>query len=747
MARTTPAPPYRYTRPQLYSRPPSRTTRLHQAPSPERPRWQRVLRALLWVVLPVAAVGIGTSIGIMYAFTKVPAPTPPPRPQPITILAQDNREIARLVPEEGNRRDVKLSEIPQHVRQAVLAAEDKNFYEHGALSYRGIARAALSNLTGRGVGGGGSTITQQYVRNAFPYVGRERSLFRKIKEAIIAIKLEQNHTKDEIFEGYLNTIYFGRGAYGIEAAAQAYFGPPRKRELKVQELGIAQAAFLAGIIRSPEVYDEKENAASAKARRDTVLKAMVEQGWLGQDVLERARKLPIDGVYREQRGQRARNVAKEYRHVTLLVRQFLEEKLGEQAVELGGFTVRITIDHQMQVLARRAAENWLGNTRDPQVALVAIDPKTGRVLAYYGGRDSYRGKPDFNNYAAAMRQAGSTMKPFVLAEFLKRGHSLRSRIDGSAPLQLDTGEKVRNFDNRNYGMLDLTTATRLSVNTAYVRLIQQVGPKAVADLALACGMNDQVAPSDRVPVLDEVPTLALGSNSASTLQLASAFGCFANRGVHHEAYLVEWVRRDSDKGLLYRHAPDQGTRLLDERTADSVNAALSQVLGPGGTAGNAYPGRPAAGKTGTTNDNKDARFVGYLPEGPVASVWVGYRDFKQPLVNVRGVAQVTGGSFPALIWEEFMRSVIEHKQLPYQEFPAPDLSGVVLNPPPTTTLPPTTAPPMTTLPPTTAPVTTPPTISVPTTQPPGGGEGNSTTTTTQQQPPGLPGPSGRNGSG
>ncbi|MFL6186829.1 MAG: transglycosylase domain-containing protein, partial [Actinomycetes bacterium] len=273
------APPITPTRAARHQqgRPPGRE---RKQPPPSRSRLRQVLRWTLWLAVPAVAVAAGTIVGLIYAFARVPLPAEVPTAQTVVFLDQTGkREIGTLSAQE-NRRVVSLDRIPEHARRAVLAAEDRDFYDHGAISYRGLARAAASNLLRRRISEGGSTITQQYVKNAFPGVGRDRTLFRKLKEAVLAVKLERKFSKDKILEFYMNTVYFGRGAYGVDAAARTYFSVPGKRRVTAQSLTPAQSALLAGVIRSPEFYGRKDHAASAKLRRNYILQAMVDRGWL-----------------------------------------------------------------------------------------------------------------------------------------------------------------------------------------------------------------------------------------------------------------------------------------------------------------------------------------------------------------------------------------------------------------------------------------------------------------------------------
>jgi penicillin-binding protein 1A len=680
-----PITPTRAARHHQQGKPPSRERR--QAP-PGRSRLRRVLRWTLWLAIPAVAVAAGTVVGLIYAFARVPLPEEIPTAQTVVFLDQSGRKEIGTLSQE-NRRVVPLKKIPEDTRRAVLAAEDRDFYEHGAISWRGLARASAANLLRRRISEGGSTITQQYVKNAFPGVGRDRTLFRKLKEAVIAVKLERKFSKDQILEFYLNTVYFGRGAYGVDAAARTYF----KR--KAEDLSAGQSALLAGVIRSPEFYGRKEHAASAKVRRNYILQAMVDRGWLTAKEGRAAAATKLGIAWSTKRGG---IVNSEAPYFLEKVRQYLIARYGVDAVNLGGLRVRTTLDLAMQRQANDAVRGVLNDPKnDPRAALVAIDPRTGAVRAMYGGRN-FKSR-QFNYATNAIRQAGSTMKPFVLAQALADGYSINSVYPGPAELIVN-GEDFKNYGDTGYGQLTLQDATRLSVNTIYVQLMQQVQPDRVARLAKAHGLTAELAgpvkpgkdprPLEDRPVLKPVLALSLGSGDVTTLQLASAFGTWANRGIHHPAHLVEKVV-DAKGRVLEEHGRRQGTQVLNRVHADIMNMVLKGAVEDGtGSAARLY-GREVAGKTGTTSDYTDARFVGYTTD-LVASVWLGFDDSKHKLVNVRGLEGVSGGSLPAQIWHDFMDAATRDR--PNRPFELPtELGGTVLNS--TTTAPPVTVPPTT----------------------------------------------------
>jgi penicillin-binding protein 1A len=678
-----PITPTRAARHQQQGKPQGKERK--QAP-PSRSRLRRVLRWTLWLAVPAVAVAAGTVIGLIYAFARVPLPAEVPTAQTIVFLDETGKHEIGTLSAQENRRVVSLDKIPEETRRAVLAAEDRDFYDHGAISWRGLARASAANLLRRRISEGGSTITQQYVKNAFPGVGKDRTLFRKLKEAVLAVKLERKFSKDKILEFYMNTVYFGRGAYGIDAAARTYF------KQKVEELEPAQSALLAGVIRSPEFYGKKDHAASAKARRDYILQAMVDRGWLTakDGRAEMASKLGISWKARPQ------GIANSDAPFFLeKVRQYLVARYGPEAVNLGGLRVRTTLDMKMQKQANQTVKDILDNPKDdPRAALVAIDPRNGAVRAMYGGRNFKTRQ--FNYATNSIRQAGSTMKPFVLAQALNDGISVNSVYPGPAELIVN-GEDFKNYGDTSYGQMTLRDATRLSVNTIYVQLMQQVKPDRVARFAKAHGLAAELSgqaepardprPLEDSPVLKPVLALSLGSGDVTTLQLASAFGTWANRGIHQTPHLVQKVVDAKDR-VLEEHRNPQGTQVIAQVHADTMNMVLRSAVENGtGQAARLF-GREVAGKTGTTSDYTDARFVGYTPN-LVTSVWLGFDDPKQKLVGVRGLAGVSGGSLPAQIWHDFMD--LATRDRPNEPFPLPaELGGLVLNP--TTTAPPTTIP-------------------------------------------------------
>jgi len=576
-----------------------------------------------------------------------------------------------------DRINVPLDELPEVLVQAVLATEDRSFYDHGGVDPAGIARALYQDVRGTSARQGGSTITQQYVKKA--YLTSERSISRKIKEAVLAVKLEQQLEKEEILERYLNAIYFGRGAYGVGAASRAYFGKD------VRTIGVPEASYLAGLIRSPGSADAQDDPEEATRRRGTVLTAMREEGYISADIEAEvgARDWSYVVPRRDRRELQLREdwqgIGAEY--FIEAVRKEIAEEYGEDMLYGGGLRVYTTIDRAMQAAAWDAVTSTLTEPDDPAAALVAVD-EFGRVRAMIGGRDI---KQDSVNLAMGTsgggsgRQAGSSFKPFVLAEAIQQGISLNSKFEAPARLVLPNANagkdwKVRNYAESEQGVLDLVDATRVSSNTAYAQLMLEVGPSSVVDLAKQLGV---AAP------LPTVNSLVLGTGEVSVLDMASGFSTFSNRGVHNTPTLIQQIDQVDEDGkgvsAVEQFTPS-ADRVLTEAEADLVTYCLRTVV-EAGTGRAANIDRPVAGKTGTTQSNRDAWFVGYTPN-LTAAVWMGYPGApgEEPrfMEDVHGRA-VTGGSFPAEIWATFMRKAT--KDRPVGSFKTPtSFGGRELNP-------------------------------------------------------------------
>ena len=642
----------------------------------ERRLHKRALRYAV-VVIPAGFVLSILLFAVAYAFVDIPKPTDIATARSTIVYDRNNKVIARLHA-EADRIDIPFEQMPEHLREAVLAAEDHDFYSHGGVSLPSMVRAAFTNVMGLGVRQGGSTITQQFVKNA--YVGSERTLWRKVKEAIVSLKVERQLSKDEILEDYLNTIYLGRGAYGVEAAAQTYF---RKRAGRLE---LHESALLASIIRAPEAYDPVRNPERAKERRDFVLRTMARLGFVTADEAAEAVARPVKVRQRSTTTAPATVGA----HFVEEVRRILVREYGSDRVYRGGMTVRTTLDLSLQRYAEEAVASVLDRKDDPEAALVAVDTATGEVLAMVGGRTFEENQ--FNLATQGRRQAGSAFKPFVLATAIDEGLSIKSRFKAPAKITLETGFqpwKVQNYDRKNYGEIDLVDATEFSVNTVYAQLILKVGPRKAADMATLLGITSK---------LQAVPSLTLGTSEVSPMEMAGAYASFAAGGMHAPPHLIRSIQ-DGDRKTVFT-TDVKPTRVVPAPVANTVAYALTQVVEKG-TGGRADLGsRPVGGKTGTTEDHVDAWFAGFTRQISTA-VWMGFPDGEHKMENVRGIA-VTGGSFPAQIWRAFMEKAVA--DMPVESFGKPTFEGEILNESPTPSPSPT---PSTTVIPTLPPSTTP----------------------------------------
>jgi membrane peptidoglycan carboxypeptidase len=571
-----------------------------------------------------------------------------------TIFQYANgEEIGRVGTQ--NRQIVPLAKIPLKVRQAVLAAEDKSFYSNKAFSVTGILRAAFNNLRGGSLQGG-STITQQYAKTAF--LTPSRTIQRKVRELVIAIKLENELSKDQIFESYLNTIYFGRGSYGVMTASQQYFNRT------VDQLTISQAAVIASILRSPGLYDPafaEGNAERLANRFEYVKNNMLEEGWISK---EEAAKMKLPEVApRATSGQ----LSGPKGHVIEAVQKELA-KLGfsQDQLLVGGLVIKTTLEQKAQQSAVDAVNRFYPSNapEDLRIGLVAIRPGTGEVLALYGGRDYL--ERQLNDATQSIAQAGSTFKPFAIVAALEKGIPLTSMWNGDSPQTFDDLGKpyeVFNYGNNGWGQVDLMFATKHSINTVFVPLGINVGPDKVVDVARRAGIPDTVA-------MMPTPSFVLGTSSPHVIDVANAYATFAAQGVRSKPYLVSQVI-GSNKGVLYEATPSTEEVFSKDVMADLTYALKGTITGGTGAAALAL-GRPAAGKTGTSQSNASAWFSAYTPQ--IAASVSFFRDnATQSLNGIGGMTSLTGGSFPARIWTQFMRGALKGE--PVMSFPAPSNIG------------------------------------------------------------------------
>ena len=600
-------------------------------------------RRLLFLAGLLAIAGLS---GIGYVLARVPLPEAESPVETTFLYDAGGNKLAELSGGE-NRTSVQLSQVSEHLIHAVLAQEDRNFFEHPGVNLASIARAAIADLRGKPLQGG-STITQQYVK--LTYVGNERTIVRKLKEATLAVKLERKLAKQEILERYLNAIYFGRGAHGAQAAAEAYFG------VDVSELTVPQAAYLAGLIRAPEAADATTAPEEANRRRDLVLGAMVEEGYIEDDERDAIAATPVESYTRLRTDvvhDKIVGAESGTQYFVEYVRRQLADRFGDARVNGGGLRVYTSLDLDLQRAAYDAVyRDVLNQPGDPAGALVSIDTG-GVVRAMVGGRD-WEADDGFArvNFAVGVdgggrgRQPGSSFKPLVLATAVADGFSVESAFDAPAKLVMpgaNAGKDytVRNYENEAYGRMNLVEATAKSVNTVYAQLIEAIGVERVAAFSKQLGITSEVPP---------VLSIALGTPTVSVLEMADTYLTFATRGVRVEPRVIERVT-DADGNVLWE-PPSRTRRVMEEREADVVSYVLRQVIRRG-TGTRARLGTPAAGKTGTTQSYGDAWFVGYTP-GLSTAVWLGFPDGQDhELRGVHGI-NVTGGSLPAEIWHRFM---------------------------------------------------------------------------------------------
>jgi penicillin-binding protein 1A len=620
--------------------------------------------------------------------------------QSTRIFDVNGRIITSLHGPEDRTIINSLERIPDHVKDAVVAIEDERFYEHDGVDMRAIFRAAVSNVSGGQILEGGSTITQQYVKNVIIAPGKtaERTLERKINEAALARQLEKRISKDEILLRYLNTIYFGNGAYGIQAAARRYF---RRR---ASRLTLGQAAMLAGLIRSPEAYNPHQNPDEALRRRNRVLDRMAELGWADPERVERAMGRPIRLSEAAMKERYPAPYFVDYVQRLLTFDPRLEA-LGRtvrqrtQSIFKGGLRIYTTVDLEEQAAAEESINQVLTQENDPHGSLVSLDPNTGHIKAMVGGRDWFA-RPRHSstakvNLATAAepglgarrlggtsagtgRQGGSAYKTFALAAAIKDGVPLSKQYRAQACMSFPGADNGRDWKPCNYESTDfgsrvsLLEATAKSINVVYAQLILELGPEKVVELATTMGIKTE----PQLPV----PSAVLGSNPVNPLGMASAYGVLATNGVRHPPVAITKI--ESPTGRVIYEDESEGERVLDPAVAYLTTTALQTVV-QRGTGTRANIGGAVAGKTGTSQEWRDAWFVGYTPER-VAAVAVFYPEGEIEMKSsCPGTTRcrptritVTGGSWPAEIWGAFMPRALA--DVPRSDFPVPDVGLVAV---------------------------------------------------------------------
>lgn len=587
----------------------------------------KVLKFLILAVFCLVAAGLS----ILYGFSSLFAPSNMDEtliPDAASQFYDIKGNAIYTTLSEERRIPVTIDKIPKHVQKAFIAIEDNRFYEHSGIDYRGTARALLYTLSGKEIQGG-STITQQLAKNAF--LTQERSIVRKIKEAFIAKELEHKYTKDEILNMYLNQIYFGQGAYGIESASMYYFGK------HVQNLDIAEAATLAAIPKSPNYYNPFENPKESKTRQELVIDQMVKYNFITEEQGKEAKSEALKyNTYNKSKG-----LPRSY-FFDMIIQKVIEE-VGADALYKGGLKIYTTLDTDMQKAAEESMKHLPNYYTDgnsitqPQMALVAIDPKTGYVKAMIGGR----GDDKFNRATLAVRQPGSAFKPFVYLTAMQNGFTPASIIEDKEE-EFSPGWKPQNSDLRWHGKVSLRTALKRSYNVPTIKLAREVGVDKIITNAEKMGISTLV---DSGAYSDANLAMALGglSKGVNPLEMAAAYGVLASNGIYCKPIaLLKIVDREGK--VLYEAKPDT-KRVIDAESAYLTTNMLQDVL-VSGTAGGMGIGRPAAGKTGTTDTYIDAWFVGFTPDLCTA-VWIG-DDNNKPM------NYMYGSGAPLSIWHDFM---------------------------------------------------------------------------------------------
>ncbi|MGW6423395.1 transglycosylase domain-containing protein [Nocardia sp. NPDC055053] len=637
-----------------------------------RTRGQKIRRLI--TALFVIFVCLPTLLFVaIYWSSEIPEPAEVAVEQPATVLAADGTTVlTKFIPPKGNRIPIPLTDVPMPVRDAVLAAEDRNFYTNPGFSTSGFLRAARDNLLGNDNAGGGSTITQQYVKNAF--LSSERTVTRKMRELIIAAKMARQWSKDEILAAYLNTIYYGRGAYGMAAAAKAYFDKP------VPELTPAEGAVLAAVIRSPSVLDPENHLDQLKARWQYVLDGMVEMKVLApgdRDATVFPPIIPLADIPAEPVA-----LGPEGHIRTQVLRELRAAGLSDADINTGALQITTTIDPVAQAGAVDTVRQRL-EWQPPELraAVVSIDPRSGAVRAYYGGENG-----SGFDFAQAPLQTGSSFKVFALVAAQRQGIPTTRAID-SSPV-VDRGTTITNAEGDSCGRCALTEALKRSLNTSFYRLTMTMadGPRSVAEAAHLAGIPEYIPGlEDRTLTEAGDPPLngiVLGQYLVRPLDMASAYATLAASGVYHQPHFVQRVSTGDGRVLLDRGAPENrvGVQLPEpeQRIIASIADSTTQAMLPIANYSNGHglaEGRPSAAKTGTTQlgeskDNKDAWMIGYTPSLSTA-VWVGTEQ-PQPLRSGRGGA-IWGSGLPSDIWKQVMDTALAGT--PVEQFPTPALPG------------------------------------------------------------------------
>jgi penicillin-binding protein 1A len=636
-------------------------------------RWRRWLFGFALLVFAAIAGGL-------YYLSRIPLPSPAPLKQTTFVYDSSGKHVLASFSEQ-NRVNVSIKQVPPVVINAVVSTEDRHFFTEGALNPVSIVRAFISDIRGSGTLQGASTITQQYVKQT--YLSSQRTLTRKIREAALAIRVARSESKEEILQNYLNTIYWGRGAYGVEAASQVYFGKD------VSQLGLPEAALLAGLIREPESADPTRDPVQARINQTDTLKAMERDKKITAAEAAHVEALPFSSYVISPSKAAADTDGDSY--FVSAVRQELLAKYGPAVVDGDGLRVTTTLDPTLQAEAYSAVYGGSSDALNPAAgepsgALVSIDGN-GDVRALVGGQNYKTSSVDLALGTAgggSGRQAGSTFKAFMLAYLIKAGYSVESVFPAPPEVVFPHGNtggtpwQVTNFAHETVApTLSLIDATALSVNTVYSQVVDALGADKLDQMAENLGIR----PAELHGVLSEV----LGTADVSPLEMAAAYATFANQGVYHAPLLITRVTTASGKVLPLPVQPETRVVLSSDQ-ATVLNYVLQQVVlwGTGEAAGGL--GTPVAGKTGTTENSTDGWFIGYTPHLTTA-VWMGYASASRSMDGFRGINNLTGGTIPAELWHDYMSAALVSDPQYTGDFPpAYNLNGLTLSPPPASTL-------------------------------------------------------------
>lgn len=636
-----------------------------RAGRPQRRRFS-IGRLILLVVIVVAVVVVGAGIGVLAAVTRtLPSldEIGAPRPRVTSFLYSTDGQVVAELHRTENRVPVEIEQVPKHVQDAVIAAEDHRFWEHRGMDPIRIFRAILADLRTRSFSEGASTITQQIVKNAF--TGPQKTITRKLQDIILAVEMERRYTKPELLEMYLNIAFFGHDAYGVQSAARTYFGKD------VGQLTLAEGALVAGLIRSPNAYSPYVDPATARQRQHLVLDAMVKYGLCGaaDAGAAKAEELTFAGL---------KDLSSyDAPHFTDYVVKQLIARYGEEAAFEGGLKVYTTIDMRMQKAAEKAVHDVLDpvfplkpDTEQPEAAVVIIDPTTGQIKAMVGGR-APAVKMEWNRAVDSLRQPGSAFKPIIAyAPAIDLGFSPASIVDDAPLAYLQPDGKVwapTNYDLKNRGLTTLREGLQWSINVMAVRLLEKIGVQTGLDYAQKLGISS-LATSGRLNDGNLATALGGLTNGVSPLEMVSAFGVFANSGVRSAPLAILKVV-DKDGNVLEENEAGQSV-VLHAETAYIITDMLRSVVEAGTGQGARLTDRPAAGKTGTTSDNVDAWFVGYVP-GLVGGVWMGH---DQP----REMEAVWGSTYPAQVWRAMMTAILKGTEPSWFDPPRGIISGITV---------------------------------------------------------------------